>query len=61
MRVAEAGTSTELISGWESSSESVSMSPRENRSLSPQASHIHRIGSERRFSFVMIGASLRLF
>ena len=32
-----------------------------NRSLSPQASYIHQIGSERRFSLVMIGASLRLF
>jgi hypothetical protein len=34
---------------------------RDNRSLSPRASYIHQIGSERRFSLVMIGASLRLF
>jgi hypothetical protein len=34
---------------------------RDNRSLSPQASYIHQIGAERRFSLVMIGASLRLF
>jgi hypothetical protein len=34
---------------------------RGNRSLSPQASYIHQIGSERRFSLVMIGASIRLF
>ena len=32
-----------------------------SRSLSPQASYLRQIGSERRFSFVMIGASLRLF
>jgi len=34
---------------------------RGNRSLSPQASYIHQIGSERRFSLLMVGASLRLF
>jgi hypothetical protein len=34
---------------------------RDDRSLSPQASYIHQIGSERRFSLVTIGASLRLF
>jgi hypothetical protein len=34
---------------------------RGDRSLSPQASYIHQLGSERRFSLVMIGVSLRLF
>ena len=34
---------------------------RGSRSLSPQASYIHQIGSERRFSLLMIGAGLRLF
>ena len=34
---------------------------RGNRSLSPQASYIHQIGSERRFGLALIGAGLRLF
>lgn len=34
---------------------------RNNRTLSPQASYIQQVGSERRFSLVMIGASLRVF
>jgi len=34
---------------------------RGSRSLSPQASYLHQIGSERRFSLLMISASLRLF
>lgn len=34
---------------------------RGDRSLSPQASYIRQIGSERRFSLVMIGVGLRLF